>query len=125
MSAAGKWVAERRDDDPDTVTIEPLRPDEPRPVRDLDKAQEVAWAIVGAILYLSGALAGGGMLVLFGGTPAWVAVGCLWVMLAGALPAGYSMVKAAERRLAAENHDRLTASRETTRGPGIPIQTFE
>lgn len=96
MSAAGKWNAEPRE------SVAPPGPPVPRPAAgaekvraplDLDAWQAVGWALVGSSLYLLGVLvAGFGLAATFGW---WV--GGLLVLLAGGVPAGYSLVKAHQR----------------------------
>ena len=79
---------------------------------DLDKVQVVAWAVVGAALYLGFAVASAIALTLAFG--AWV--GCLVGLGAGTLPAGYSLVKAHQRTAARE----ARAGQATFRGDEQP-----
>ena len=84
---------------------------------DLDRLQETAWTIVGAVLYLVGAVAGGVLLgQAFG---AWV--GALLLLVAGALPSAYTLRRASERRGESDRAAAFRATRETTSESPIPI----
>ena len=100
MSAADHFMRGGidREDVPDVVPGEVTKLAEPREPIDLDKVQVVAWSVVGVALYLGFAIASAVALTLAFG--AWV--GCLVGLLAGTLPAGYSLVKAHQRTAARE-----------------------
>lgn len=91
MSAgANRWALEPAGAEPAAVP--------PREPIDLDKLQEVAWALVGAVLYLLGVVAAAA------GFGAWLGLWAAGVVLlvAGGVPSGYSLAKAHQRSAARE-----------------------
>lgn len=106
--ARDRW-ADRWDED-DLTSARVKRGEEERKPLDLDQLQETAWAIVGAFLYLLGVIAAAVTLTMaFAG---WV--GALVALVAGAIPSGYSLLKASERRAERERRRHFEDQQERT-----------
>ena len=122
MSAALGWAGPPTADPP-VVTPTPaavIDADKRVPF-DLDKLQEIAWTIVGAALYLIGVIAGGFLLAAtFAG---WV--GALLVLLAGAVPSGYSLRQASQRRAVWERERAAAEFRGAGDAPGITLPSSD